>query len=397
MTFHQYLGGKEGKRKRGLVAITESGMEYRGTTAESKNTSKYLVGVFKPAKGKLYLMDAGQVIALRQGNVKDAEADEATERAAVAARAEGPGQYNRQAAKQALVEGFGSRRKASDMSVKRSNVVSTENIQSRDAVIALLKNTAAATPQAEDESLSNRPPHNLDAEALSECFPLEGIAPAEELSALTTAGRGLMEVKPRTLDRSPSHLASHMRVLWQAVKSGVQPYWCDDMVWSFAQRADAIQDVPKAQKGAALMHLVYMHILHHLGRRLGDEEQAVQKLTVQQCPQGLATSLVKRFSETQVENGQSKQVRTPDMCDRLLLYIAAQSLNLAQYQVDLAAFAENLKMSQLDARKYFMALGCKSSSKRSADEEGAMTKAGTWMKLSLPLKFPDPPRRQRGK
>ena len=198
-------------------------------------------------------------------------------------------------------------------------------------------------------------------------------------------------------DAAPAFAPKRKKHSFPLFLGGVQPYWCDDMVWSFAQRADAIQDVPKAQKGAALMHLVYMHILHHLGRRLGDEEQAVQKLTVQQCPQGLATSLVKRFSETQVENGQSKQVRTPDMCDRLLLYIAAQSLNLAQYQVDLAAFAENLKMSQLDARKYFTALGCKSSAKRSADEEGATTKAGTWMKLSLPLKFPDPPRRQRGK
>jgi len=117
----------------------------------------------------------------------------------------------------------------------------------------------------------------------------------------------------------------------QAVKSGAQPYWCDDMVWSFAQRAEAIQDVPSAKKGAALMHLAYMHSLSlvritvhsvnypifrrkwrgksailrcelqwQLGRILGDEEKAVQKLTQLQCPQSLATALIKRFSETQV-------------------------------------------------------------------------------------------------
>jgi len=191
VSFHQYSGGKEGKRKRGLVAVGAGGMEYRGTALESKHSSKYIVAVYKPSKGKLYLMDAGHVVPLRQGNIRDAEADEATEKAAVANRAEESIQYNRQAAKQALVEGFGSRRKASDMSIKRSNVVSTDNIQSRDAVIALLKNTAAATTQApvkrrfhagsyrfhadscrfpppaqdDSSSLGNRPPHNLQAEA----------------------------------------------------------------------------------------------------------------------------------------------------------------------------------------------------------------------------------------
>ena len=63
VVLHHYVGGKKGKTKRGVVAVTKS-MEYRGSAAESCETAKYLVGVYKPSKGKLYLMEAGQVLKL---------------------------------------------------------------------------------------------------------------------------------------------------------------------------------------------------------------------------------------------------------------------------------------------------------------------------------------------
>ena len=184
------------------------------------------------------------------------------------------------------------------------------------------------------------------------------------------------------------------------MKQGEQPYWCDNFVWSLAQRTEAMTDISKEKRPQALMHLAYMFALQGMGRVLGEEEEAVGKLVAQSCPESLAIALVKRFSETQVENSRSKQVRTPDMEDKLCLYMAAMALNLGQYTTDLNLFADTLKMQGHDARKYFMALGCKSSAKRSAgDDEDSESKAtaGTFMSLKLPLKFPDPPRRMRGK
>ena len=55
----QFVGGKNGK-KRAVVAVTD-GTKYRGTVVQSNSTCKYLVGVYKADKNKLYLVDAGQV------------------------------------------------------------------------------------------------------------------------------------------------------------------------------------------------------------------------------------------------------------------------------------------------------------------------------------------------
>jgi len=372
----QYIGGREGSTKRAATAAIE-GIEWQGSSRiESSCNAKYLVGVYKADKSKLYLVDAGQVVGMNLKKKGEAEAEAAKEQAAVKRHAEDAPALHRGLAKQALIENFGSRRKASEEATKRANLVSGDSILSKDAVLTNLRGTAEALPEGASGGGVLRPPFNLQAKELHDCYPIDGLAPQQELKSMAVQGKGLI----------------------QSARKNEPPYWCadDSFVWSLALQHGHV-GLSDQDCGAALLHLSYMIALHGMGKVLGDTESARTKLTNEGATTQLADGLLERFTEIQREGGGIKHKRTPELEDKLLLYIAALSLRLSQYLVAVDRLAAQLKMSAVELRKYFSILGCKPSSKRKMGETDSSDKSmqKNTMKLSLPLKFPDPPRKQQ--
>jgi hypothetical protein len=354
----QYEGYyKERSNQQRILYGENDKMEYTlsnaGQDAQYGINSQYLVGIYDPSTKTVTFQPAPFLQMNRQVKVLKAMSG-ANDAAAKS--------YVDQV--EALGQEFGTKKKRSEIAMKKKNEVDVSTMQSDlGSISSAIK--VEANPDNMDPLLGHKqtlPPFNLSAKNPEDIYNLKQFFNNQVLNTLAI-GKLLNCTDPKELDNLMTYPSSKFLHLHMSEYLGA----------SGPKNKDAIK---KLQLIGLLMKLYNSH---------RNEVSNVSKLkTMFKSCSNVGELLMEQFTETTQNFNSKANVMIPDNLKRkLACHIIIMILTLSNYQIDLAVLANDLKMDLNQATQLAYLVGCKPA----GSQKGQPGQVSKVFKLVAPLQL----------
>lgn len=347
-----------------------------GKQSSAKCCYRYLVGVYDPDKGRLEVVDPG-------GAAATANLFSLQRRLRGDALEGGVSKLSKEEAREALVDGFGSKRVKATHKKRKGQQLEEEGSEAMES----LEKTLRVRKQEADAVKATT---GVDEEVAKDGGPNE-LAPSPNLAA--TAVSGIYTRQSLLNDECWEAINPGSMIGMAENASKDRSTLPDFVVHNLSHVAAAGEDKKTKKYLAKLLTLVtYLVRFHLLPSRFKHTTDTLKKEL------GIPLPLGVYFLDTFAEQGASEGSHSKPQVhkDRLLLALAVSSLLACGFDMEIDALALDLKMHADKVAAYFKEVGAKLNkiSKKVKMEDGGSVQVNTHRcTLALPLTFP---KRSRG-